>query len=174
MDKFKFALFSVVVLGLVAVLGYWAFTSIETGSEHVSRQKLKDLQRENKDLQTEVEDLKDKLADSESKMEDLTPKAPTQSVPEVTPTYKYQTLINELQKLISGGINMKLKSRGTRVGTIQNFLNIYFNTSKKVDNDYGKTTKADVANFQKAVGLPVTGETNPAVYQKMIDWLKNQ
>ena len=69
---------------------------------------------------------------------------------------------------------MKVGSKGTRVGTIQTFLNLYNGTSKKTDNDYGKTTKTDVANFQKKEGLSQTGETNPTVYQKMVDWLKKQ
>ena len=94
--------------------------------------------------------------------------------PAPQPNSKYQTLIGELNKLISDNIFMKVGSRGTRVGTIQNFMNIYNKTSKKVDNDYGEGTKTDVANFQKAAGLPADGQAGPATYQKMIDWLKKQ
>ena len=69
---------------------------------------------------------------------------------------------------------MKVGSKGTRVGTVQNFLNLYNKTSKRVDNDYGKTTKTDVIAFQKAVGLTQDGETGPTTYKKMIEWLKKQ
>ena len=69
---------------------------------------------------------------------------------------------------------MKLKSKGTRVGTVQEFLNIYNNTSKKVDNDYGAGTKTDVVNFQKKEGLTADGEAGPTTFVKMIDWLKKQ
>ena len=69
---------------------------------------------------------------------------------------------------------MKVGSKGTRVGTVQNFLNLYFKTSKKIDNDFGATMKADVIKFQKAVGLTADGQTGPTTYLKMIDWLKKQ
>ncbi|MCE9548824.1 peptidoglycan-binding protein [Candidatus Nomurabacteria bacterium] len=69
---------------------------------------------------------------------------------------------------------MKEKSRGTRVGTVQTFLNIYNGTTKKVDNDYGAGTKADVIKFQKAVGLTADGEAGPSTFAKMIDWLETQ
>lgn len=69
---------------------------------------------------------------------------------------------------------MKEKSQGTRVGTLQAFLNIYNNTSKKVDNDFGAGTKTDVINFQKAEKLLADGEAGPGTFQKMIDWLKKQ
>ncbi|HBB54043.1 TPA: hypothetical protein DHS24_02780 [Candidatus Nomurabacteria bacterium] len=69
---------------------------------------------------------------------------------------------------------MKEKSQGTRVGTVQTFLNIYNNTSKLVDNDYGPGTKTDVMNFQKAEGITVDGEAGPGTFRKMIEWLKKQ
>jgi peptidoglycan hydrolase-like protein with peptidoglycan-binding domain len=68
---------------------------------------------------------------------------------------------------------MKEKSQGTRVGTIQTFLNIYNNTSKKIDNDYGASTKADIIKFQKNEGLTADGGAGPSTFRKMIDWLKN-
>ena len=69
---------------------------------------------------------------------------------------------------------MKEKSYGTRVGTIQTFLNIYNNTTKKVDNDYGAGTKTDVIKFQKAEKITADGEAGPSTFLKMIDWLKKR
>ncbi|MBU0999326.1 peptidoglycan-binding protein [Patescibacteria group bacterium] len=69
---------------------------------------------------------------------------------------------------------MKLKSRGTRVGTVQNFLNIYNNTSDKVDNDYGTSTQKAVTAFQKDQGLNADGEAGSGTFNKMISWLKKQ
>ncbi|MBI2630677.1 peptidoglycan-binding protein [Candidatus Nomurabacteria bacterium] len=69
---------------------------------------------------------------------------------------------------------MKVGSKGTRVGTIQKFLNLYNKTSKPVDNDYGPGLKADVTAYQKAAGTTADGETGPATYKKMIEWLKKQ
>lgn len=92
--------------------------------------------------------------------------------PVVAPSGEHATLIAELQKLVDDVVYMKVGSRGTRVGTIQKFLNVYNNTTGGVDNDYGEGTKTKVIAFQKAVKISADGETGPQTYQKMIDWLK--
>ena len=69
---------------------------------------------------------------------------------------------------------MKLKSTGTRVGTVQNFLNLYNKTSNKIDNDYGASTVASVALFQKAQGLTSDGQAGASTFNKMISWLEKQ
>ena len=174
MEKLKFTFGLIISLLIVAFLGYWAIASIEPGSTHVDRQRQKELEETNRELVKEVEKLKNELRllqPEEVPGEVVSEPAPT---PESTTSSKYQTLINELQKLIDDNVLMKEKSRGTRVGTVQTFLNIYNNTSKRVDNDYGKGTKADVAAFQKAVGLVADGEAGPSTFQKMIEWLLKQ
>jgi murein L,D-transpeptidase YcbB/YkuD len=180
MEKFRFALFSIVVLALIGLIGYWAIGSLQSGSEHVASQKIKDLQKENEDLKDEMENLQDELAGSQSELEGLIPKEVTEE-PAETPepksaqtTYKHQSLIDELQKLALDGILMKQKSSGTRVGTVQKFLNIYNKTSNRVDNDYGASTVKAVTAFQKAVGLKANGEAGPTTFNKMIEWLKKQ
>lgn len=177
MDKFKFFIFSIITLAIIGLGIYWAFISIESGSAHASRERQEALEDQNRALEEEVEDLKNELAlykqveeTEPEKVEETTP-TPTN---EPTTSYKNQTLINELQELINDNVYMKEKSRGTRVGTIQNFLNLYNGTTKKVDNDYGKTTKTDIIDFQKDTGLTADGQTGPTTYQKMIDWLKKQ
>lgn len=87
---------------------------------------------------------------------------------------EHASLIQALQKLVDDKIYMKVGSRGTRVGSVQEFLNIYHTKQVRVDNDYGAGTKTRVAEFQKAVGVTADGETGPQTYQKMIDWLKKQ
>ena len=174
MQSFKAILASLLAILIVGVLGYWALRTLEPGNIHAEREKIKALESENEDLRAEVEDLQNKLAE-------LQPPEPApeenqevgleeQPLPPSAPS-KYQTLINDLQKLADDKVYMKVGSKGTRVGTVQTFLNIYFNTNKRIDNDYGKNMKTDVANFQKAVGLPADGEAGPATYLKMIDWL---
>jgi peptidoglycan hydrolase-like protein with peptidoglycan-binding domain len=69
---------------------------------------------------------------------------------------------------------MKLSSSGTRVGTVQNFLNLYNKTSNKIDNDYGASTVKSVAAFQKAQGLTADGQAGSSTFSKMISWLKKQ
>lgn len=172
MQNFKFVVTAVIVLVIIGILGYWAVATIEPGNVHVEREKQKQLEEQNTALQKEVEDLKNQVAELQPAtplVEEPTTEEP--STPTAPASSKYQSLVAELQKLTDDKIYMKEKSRGTRVGTVQTFLNIYNNTTKRVDNDYGAGTKTDVANFQKAVGLPADGQTGPATYLQMIGWL---
>jgi peptidoglycan hydrolase-like protein with peptidoglycan-binding domain len=57
---------------------------------------------------------------------------------------------------------------------VQKFLNIYNNTSKKVDNDFGASTVKLVTAFQKDSGLTANGQVNTDTLNKMIDWIKKQ
>src|SRR3989344_4300501 len=155
MKNFKSILFLVVVLVVIVILGYWAVVTIEPGSVSVERQKQEQLEQKNSELEEE---------ETTDKPSEITPIAPL----------KYQNLTNDLQKLIDDNITMREKSAGSRVGTVQTFLNLYNNTSKKIDNDYGAGTKADVLNFQKAVKITADGEAGPGTFLKMIEWLKKQ
>jgi murein L,D-transpeptidase YcbB/YkuD len=186
MENFKFTLFSIIVLVLMGVAGYWAFSTIESGSAHVSNQKQKELEQKNEELNKELTNLKKQISDIDLAkeqqiqkeqeavfVETTVPTIPTPAKTTTTPTVlKNQSLINELQKLVDGNIYLKLKSQGPAVGTIQKFLNIYNKTSKKIDNDYGSTTVTAVKNFQKAEGLTADGEIGPGTTKKMIIWLK--
>lgn len=177
MGNFKFILGSVVVLVVVAFVGYWAFFTIESGDTHADKQKQKQLEDRNKELEEIVVKLESEIATLKSEQEipaEITPVEKPPAPPPTATSSKYQNLINELQKLVDDNVYMKEKSQGTRVGTVQNFLNIYNKTSKKIDNDYGKGTKLDVANFQKAEGLTPDGEAGPSTFKKMIEWLKKQ
>lgn len=181
MENFKFGIISVLALAGVGVLGYWAFMTLEPGDLHALRQEIRDLREENKDLQKEIARLESELGTAQAEKNKLAASAtpqPTITAESGTPpeavAYKHQSLINELQKLINDKVYMKEGSKGTRVGTVQKFLNLYNNTSNKVDNDYGPSMKTAVTAFQKAVGITADGETGPATYQKMIDWLKKQ
>ena len=185
MEKLKFTLFSIVVLTLLGVLGYWAVMTIKSGSEFAATLKIGELQQQNEDLTKQVADLTQQLNDSQTQLANATP-APTQSAnPPTAPstptttstkptTYKNQTLITQLQQLIADNISMKLKSSGTRVGTVQNFLNLYNNTSNKIDNDYGASTVKAVALFQKAQGLTADGQAGAGTFGKMVSWLEKQ
>src|SRR3989344_3253030 len=148
MEKFKFGLFSVLVIALVSGILYWAVTSIQSGSDHKAKAKIEQLENENEKLKEEKEELESELAVLQEKVDNQQPEIPeptpeeTKPVipvkkPTTTTVYKNQTLINELQKLVSDNVFMKLKSSGSRVGTVQKFLNIYNKTSNKIDNDYG-------------------------------------
>ena len=175
MDKFKFVIFSIVALTLVGVLAYWAIVTIQSGTEYVTEQKIKQFEEKNQQLKKEIEELKKKLEAAESKAlppAEPKPAAPLNETPKTV--YKHQTLINELEKLAEGNIFLKLKSQGPSVGTVQRFLNVYNKTASKVDNDYGPGTVEAVKAFQKAQGLTGDGEAGPGTFRKMIEWLKKQ
>jgi len=177
MEKIKFILFSIITLVILGILGYWAVVSIQSGASHVSTQAIKDLKKENEDLKEELKNLSDEIETLKTKLGETNSKE-EEELPEVAPisvsTYKHQSLIDDLQKLIDDNISMKIKSNGTRVGVVQNFLNIYNKTSNKVDNDYGAGTQKAVIKFQKDQGIIADGEASTGTFNKMIDWLKKQ
>lgn len=185
MDKLKFSLISIIVLGLVGAGGYWAVATMQSGAEYVNNQKIRKLEGENADLKEQLEKLNGQLstaqapviADKPAEATKEEPKPTTSTTPAKKPTtttYKNQTLINELQKLANAGTVLKLKSASPAVGSVQKFLNLYNKTKNKVDNDYGASTKTAVAAFQKAQGLSSSGEAGKATFTKMIAWLKKQ
>ena len=192
MENFKFILSSIFIITLLGFAGYWAFSTIESGSTHVYNQKQKELEQTNTDLEKQVADLtrqisllqiaKDEQAQKDQAVLDaqasvpIVPPTPTntKTTTTKTPVLKYQSLINDLQKLVNGNIFLKLKSQSPAVGTLQKFLNIYNNTSNKVDNDYGASTVTAIKNFQKAQGLTADGASGPSTYNKMISWLKSK
>ena len=190
MENFKFIISSIFIIALLGLGGYWAFSTIESGSTHVDSQKLKEFETKNNDLEKEVAGLNKQIsllqadkeqsliAEEQKAQEVAVVETPVTTTPttQIKPTVvvsKTQTSINELQKLIDGKVYLKLKSQGAYVGTVQKFLNIYNKTSTKVDNDYGASTVTAVKNYQKAVGLTADGATGPSTYLKMITWLKN-
>lgn len=82
------------------------------------------------------------------------------------------SLATNLQKLIDSKTVLKIGSKGPSVGYVQEFMNKYFKKTLKVDNDFGKTLETNVKAFQKAVGLPQTGQVGTQGLTKMVDWLK--
>lgn len=182
MDKLKFGLFSIVVLSLLGLSWYWAVNTIESGAGHKASAELSALQKENAELKSQVSLLTEQLTKLTPEKNDteITPEPKPATTPTPTPkpttttttVNKNQTLINELQKLVDDNVSMKLKSTGTRVGTVQKFLNLYNGTNTKIDNDYGATTVKLVTDFQKDQGLTANGEAGVSTFKKMIEWLK--
>jgi len=189
MENLKFVAFSIVIIVLLGLGGYWAFTTIESGSSHVDKQELKQLKAQNEDLSGQVSQLKNEISLLEAEKEQ---KAVTETAPEVIPTTtapttttgtttppttttsKYQSLINDLQKLVDSNTSLKKGSKGVAVGYVQKFLNIYNGTSNKVDNDFGVNMETAVKKFQKDQGLTSDGEVGPGTLKKMISWLKSK
>jgi len=172
MEKFKFSLFLIIILILVILAGYWAFTSIESGTDHAYNQEIEKLKEENKELKNQIDTLLsqggEQKAESQVVEEIVVPEIAVKTVS------KYQVLISKLQKLIDDKVVMKKGSKGDNVGTVQEFLNVYNNTSNRPDNDYGVKTITAVKKFEEGEKLIVTEEIGSKTFQVMIDWLKKQ
>lgn len=198
MDNLKFIISSVIVVALLGLAGFWAVSSLESGSDHVYNQEFKDLKDKNEDLEKQIANLsrendllkteketslktnvnqEDSASDSvlpNSKDTTIT-KAPISNTTNNTVSnYKYQNLINELQKLVDNNTYLKSKSQGPAVGSVQKFLNIYKPNSVKVDNDYGTTTINLVKEYQKSQKLVTDGEVGQGTLKNMINWLKTK
>ena len=189
-DKLKSILFSIVVLLVLGLIGYWAIVTLPSGSDFKLSQKVSELQKQNDALTKQVSDLTDQLSTQQSQQvastttptqntttntntTTTTPKTSTDTSTKPV-TYKNQDLIDALQRIVNANIVMDLKSSGTRVGTVQKFLNLYNKTSLAIDNDYGASTQKAVMAFQKDQGLTSDGRAGPGTFNKMISWLKNQ
>ncbi len=98
---------------------------------------------------------------------------PQPTVPATDLSPEKKALIAELEgDLIKNDVRMKIGSKGTRVGTVQKFINIYEGKKTTIDNKYGAGLQKSILAFQKAVGDDADGLADPGTYQKMIDWLK--
>src|SRR3989338_6925944 len=126
LESFKSIIISLIIFGIVVVGGYWAFVSLEPGGVHVVKQEQKKLEQKLEDFEKDFNSLKNKIN--------------TQVTIEST-TSKNQELITALQKFVNDKVVMKSGSQGTRVGTVQSFLNIYKNENRRIDNSFGPTTK---------------------------------
>ena len=172
MENIKFIIISIIFIAIFGFLGYWAFSTIESGSTHAYNQKIKDLKKENEKLTKELDLLKNEKDTEKDIVQDnnISIKSNQQ---ENKVAYKHQNLIDRLQKMANDNIYLKLKSKGVMVGTIQEFFNIYNNTSNKIDNDFGIKLETTVRNFQKAQGVNISGQVGPNTLKAMIAWLKN-
>ncbi len=164
METFKAYLLIVGFVGVLGAGGYWAATSLKDPVRIAETEEIKIV------AQTPVSTT---TTEVEPTIEEPVAVPETPTTPETPASGEHGALIAALQKLITDNVLMKEGSRGTRVGTVQQFLNVYNKTSGGIDNDYGAGTKTKVAAFQKAVGLTADGQAGPNTYKKMIDWLNS-
>lgn len=169
MNEFKFQLSTIVLVALLAFGAYWAFTNLDTGVRY-QRDDIIVSDPETDAVVDEVIVQNDDTTDVivEQEQTDVPDSMPTPSLSE-----EQQTLLAELEDLIVDDIFMREGSRGTRVGTVQNFLNLYLDTESSVDNQYGPGTRARVRQFQEQEGLSADGLAGPSTYGAMIDVLES-
>lgn len=171
-ETLKANLLIIIFFGVVLLLGYWAVVSLQVDPEEFAVQST--------DVRPVIENEPTgygTVVDSNPETPVTpTPSSPTPSSqsPSSTSSGEHQNLIADLQELVDDNVLMKKGSRGTRVGTVQEFLNLYNGTDSKIDNDYGATTENQIKAFQKAEGLTSDGQAGPGTYTKMIAWLQKQ
>jgi hypothetical protein len=161
MKNLGFNLVIVLIVVLSGGLGYWAITGLDYRKAIVA---------DNSSLSGST------LPSPEEVFYDVPVEPVVEDVVEPVNTVdpEIQEVIDELEDdLIANTIIMKEGSKGTRVGVVQKFLNIYFETNDPVDNIFGAGMKKTVLDFQTSEGLGSDGQTGPATYQKMIDILES-
>jgi hypothetical protein len=166
-ETLKANILIIIFFGAVGYVGYWGVTSLQVDPD---------------EFDTKVTDVRPSVSNggvNNSNNDQVTPPpisapvATTPSAPVTQPSSQGENteLKKALQKLITDNVLMKRGSRGTRVGTVQEFLNLYNGTDSVVDNDFGPTTENQVRAFQRSEGLTADGQTGPNTYRKMIEWL---
>jgi murein L,D-transpeptidase YcbB/YkuD len=183
MERITHTALWVLILAIIGVGGYFAYTQLNHDFVYEN-----DTIAMNDDTELELnfDPVEDAIADVETTDEDSAtstedepavgaPGGPAETVtPDSNANPEYDELIGRIERLIEDEVFMKVGSRGTRVGTVQEFLNIYNGTDSRIDNDYGNGTKDKVQKFQSAEGLGADGQAGPNTYNAMIDWLKEQ
>lgn len=169
-ETLKANLLIIIFFGIVIGLGYWGVVSLQVDPSEFDgvTSDIRPI------IENEPTGYSNEKPTSDSPV--ATPSAPAPQTPS-TPapsSGENSSLITALQKLADDNVLMKKGSRGTRVGTVQEFLNIYNGTDSKIDNDFGATTENQIKAFQKSEGLTADGQAGPGTYKKMIEWLKKQ
>ena len=191
MNEFKFRFVNVLFFALLLGSSYWAFQKMNphfrytaddvvateedgkvNGFDHYNVSEEEEfIQNENSE-QTDIQDEKsDSVSDqTESKEKEDSSQSQEKNSPQFDE--EHQFLLTKLQGLIDDDIYMKKGSHGTRVGTVQKFLNLYFDKQIRVDNEYGPNTMYLVRKFQQKEGLSPDGLAGPDTYRKMIELIK--
>jgi peptidoglycan hydrolase-like protein with peptidoglycan-binding domain len=167
MNEFKFQITTFLLVALLAFGAYWAFSSLDRGITYQKSDTVASLDEQQQEVEEPVT-----VIEEETEVPTET-EEPVEETPEPEPEVSEdrQDLLRRLENLIEDEIFMKDGSRGTRVGTVQEFLNLYLDEQSSVDNQYGPGTLRRVREFQEAEGLSADGLAGPATYQAMIDVL---
>lgn len=160
MENFKFNLMVVIVFVVLGGVIYWSVSSMNNNVYYT------------RDIDAQ-EPVIPEIVIEEPPVEEPTeePVAPENN--NQNTSGEHAELISGIQSLIDNQVYMKSGSQGTRVGVVQQFLNLYFDRDSRVDNDYGPGTASAVREFQQAEGIAADGQTGPETYRRMIEWLRN-
>lgn len=168
MNEFKFQITTFLLVALLAFGGYWAFTSLDRGVTYNRSETVASLSNDTEEITEDPGEIS--VVEESQREETPSEETPTEETPQEL-SEDLQDLADRLQGLIDDDIYMKDGSRGTRVGTVQEFLNLYLDTQSSVDNQYGPGTIERVRSFQQSEGLSADGLAGPATYEQMLEVL---
>lgn len=181
MNELKYQITQILFLVLLGFGAYWAFTHLDDGISY-SRDEIVILDDEVRSPDETVNVIDNEnilLAGSENTVDDsdtVTPEVNTPETPATEPVTPSSNddLLSDLQQLVEANIIMESGSSGSRVGTVQEFLNIYFEDRNiSVDNDYGPGTTRLVREFQTSELNGGDGRVGPNTLRAMIEWLES-
>ena len=169
MNELKYQMTQIIFLVLLGLGAYWALTSLDSGVTYTRDQIVEN--------QTEVgvPDEQVNAVNNETLLVvNETPEETPITNPDPEPTVSsHQELIDDLQKLVDDNTTMDSGANGTRVGTVQKFLAVYFeDRTISIDNDFGPTTKSLVKEFQTQELNGGDGRIGPNTLKEMISYLK--
>lgn len=162
MKSFGFTLLSLLIIVALIIGGYFAVTSLKSPASYV-------------DAKTEkIGDLRQVVTDTGPRAipEGTETPAPEPVVTTPPPADTSSDLQTNIQKLADAQTVLKIGAKGASVGYIQEFMNLYFKKTAKVDGDFGKTTETNVKTFQGQNKITQTGQVGPQTLKAMVAWLE--
>lgn len=169
MKQFAFNLFMVVFIGGLCYGGYYCLKSLTDPKKYVvdNHVTLGDLHHIDSDASS------DPLSVTSATTTSATTSASSTSSATSTASSSSSVLSSALQALATQKAFLKLGSKGPAVGSVEQFMNLYFQKNSKIDNDFGKTLIAEVKKFQLQNKVASTGQVGPQTFQQMVAWLAN-
>ncbi|MFT7328324.1 MAG: hypothetical protein ACI870_000511 [Crocinitomicaceae bacterium] len=175
MNELKYQLTQFIFLVILGLAAYWALTNLDNGISYTRDNIVQDadLSQEEPDQQANTVNNQIILTalDASGELEVIAEEKP---IVETTPaSVENSELISAIETLVADGITMDNGDTGSRVGTVQKFLDIYFGDKKvSIDNDFGPTTKGLVRDFQNTELNGGDGRIGPNTLRAMIEYLK--
>ena len=173
MKRFAFNLLMIVVLAALCYGGYYCIKSLTDPKRYVVNDNvtLGDLHRVDSSA-INIDASTSGTADSTSSAttSDTAP-ASDATTPPPSPS---SALSSALQAIAAKKVVLKQGAANTAVGTVQQFMNLYFQKNVKIDNDFGKALTADVKKFQSQNKISATGQVGAQTLQQMVAWLANR
>ena len=175
MNELKYQITQLVFLVLLGLGGYWALTNLDNGVTYTRTDLVADRGGETAMADDQVNAVNNEtilIAPDEATVNEPEPE------PEPTPTPtladNHAELILDLQAMVDANVTIDSGASGDRVGTVQEFLAVYFSDrTVSIDKDFGPTTKGLVKEFQQKELNGGDGRVGPNTLKAMIEYLKN-